>query len=214
MSDEFLKKVEGKSDGWKPVYLNLNKYIGNTQPVLVEFVFDTVSPYGFSVGWFIEDIKLIGEDITPPGTPTGLRAETVVSGIELNWNKVSDVDTNGYNIYRTTTAGEGYTEIGTTLNNLYTDNDVITDTTYFYKVTAKDFAGNESPKSEEVQHDYVEMEIIFATNFEDDNSHTIRDVLAHVGLSDVKAFGLEWKDCETIMEKPGFKLEVKAMAFG
>ena len=49
-------------------------------------------------------------------------------------------------------------------------------------------------------------------NYEDDNLHTIRNTLSHLGLADVKAFGLEWKDCETIMEQLGFRLEVKALA--
>ncbi len=47
-------------------------------------------------------------------------------------------------------------------------------------------------------------------DYEDDKSHTIRNTLAQLGVADVKAFGIEWKDCETIMEKLGFKLEVKA----
>ncbi len=46
---------------------------------------------------------------------------------------------------------------------------------------------------------------------EDDDSHTIRNVLAQLGLADVKSFGLEWKDCEEIMKKLGFKLEVNAL---
>lgn len=50
------------------------------------------------------------------------------------------------------------------------------------------------------------------SSYEDDNSHTIRNTLSQLGLADVKAFGPEWKDCETIMEKPGFKLEVNALA--
>jgi hypothetical protein len=49
-------------------------------------------------------------------------------------------------------------------------------------------------------------------DYEDDNSHTIRNTLSQLGLADVKAFGLEWKDCEAIMEKLGFKLEVSALA--
>jgi hypothetical protein len=35
--------------------------------------------------------------------------------------------------------------------------------------------------------------------------------LAQLGLANVKSFGLEWKDCEAIMEKSGFKLEVNAL---
>jgi len=49
------------------------------------------------------------------------------------------------------------------------------------------------------------------SSYEDDDSHTIRNVLAQLGLADVKSFGLEWKDCEEIMKKLGFKLEVNAL---
>lgn len=49
------------------------------------------------------------------------------------------------------------------------------------------------------------------SSYEDDNSHTIRNILAQLGLADVKSFGLEWNECEKIMEKLGFKLEVNAL---
>lgn len=49
-------------------------------------------------------------------------------------------------------------------------------------------------------------------SYEEDEFHTIRNALSQLGLADVKAFGLEWKDCEAIMESLGFKLEVKALA--
>ncbi|MGI8634983.1 MAG: hypothetical protein ACR2KZ_06235 [Segetibacter sp.] len=44
----------------------------------------------------------------------------------------------------------------------------------------------------------------------DDSSHSMRNILAQLGVADVKAFGLEWRDCESIMQRLGFKLEVKA----
>ncbi len=47
-------------------------------------------------------------------------------------------------------------------------------------------------------------------DYEGDKNKTIRNTLAQLGVADVKAFGLEWKDCEIMMEKLGFKLEVKA----
>jgi hypothetical protein len=50
------------------------------------------------------------------------------------------------------------------------------------------------------------------SSYEDDTTHTIRNTLSHLGLADVKAFGLEWRDCESMMETLGFKLEVKALA--
>ena len=48
-------------------------------------------------------------------------------------------------------------------------------------------------------------------SYEDDEFHTIRNTLSKLGLADVKAFGLEWQDCEAIMKSLGFTLEVKAL---
>lgn len=48
--------------------------------------------------------------------------------------------------------------------------------------------------------------------YEDDDFHTIRNILAQLGLADVKAFGLEYQDCEEIMKKLGYTLEVKALS--
>lgn len=58
--------------------------------------------------------------------------------------------------------------------------------------------------------DWAEQSLM-DSSYEDDNFHTIRNTLAQLGLADVKSFGLEWKDCEAIMEKLGFKLEVNAL---
>lgn len=55
-------------------------------------------------------------------------------------------------------------------------------------------------------------ESLIDSNYEDDNFHTIRNTLARLGLADVKSFGLEWKDCETLMENLGFKLQVNVRA--
>lgn len=59
--------------------------------------------------------------------------------------------------------------------------------------------------------DWAEQSLMNGS-FEEDEFHTIRNALSQLGLADVKAFGLEWKDCEAIMESLGFKLEVKALA--
>ena len=48
--------------------------------------------------------------------------------------------------------------------------------------------------------------------YEDDQLHTIRNILGQLGLADVKAFGLEFQDCEAIMQKLGYTLEVKALS--
>ena len=50
------------------------------------------------------------------------------------------------------------------------------------------------------------------SNYEDDPLHTIRNILAQLGLADVKTFGLEYQDCESMMQKLGYTLEVKALS--
>jgi hypothetical protein len=59
--------------------------------------------------------------------------------------------------------------------------------------------------------DWTEQSLL-DSSYEDDETHTIRNTLSHLGLADVKAFGLEWRDCEAMIENLGFKLEVKALA--
>lgn len=49
-------------------------------------------------------------------------------------------------------------------------------------------------------------------DFEDDNMHAIRNILARIGSADVKEFGLTWEDCEEIMHSLGFRLQVLAKA--
>lgn len=48
--------------------------------------------------------------------------------------------------------------------------------------------------------------------YEDDDSHTIRNILGQLGVADVKTFGLEYQDCEAIMQKLGYTLEVKVLS--
>ena len=37
---------------------------------------------------------------------------------------------------------------------------------------------------------------------------TLRDMIARIGLADVKAFGLSWEDCYEFLSKLGYKVEV------
>jgi len=38
----------------------------------------------------------------------------------------------------------------------------------------------------------------------------VHDILARLGLADVKAFGLYWEDCNEIMNRLGFVLRIDA----
>ncbi len=93
-----------------------------------------------------------GPDTTPPSVPTGLSATAGNSTVSLDWNDNSENDLNGYNVYRSTTSGSGYTLLNTSLlsSSDYIDTDVANGTIYYYIVSALDIESNESDASSEV----------------------------------------------------------------
>ena len=91
-------------------------------------------------------------DTIPPAAPTGLTASAGNRTVSLDWNNNSEVDVNGYNVYRSTTSGGTYTRLNGTLlsSSAYIDNTVVNGTTYYYIVTAVDTSSNESANSNQV----------------------------------------------------------------
>jgi hypothetical protein len=51
---------------------------------------------------------------------------------------------------------------------------------------------------------------IMEGDIEGEDTDVIRDILARLGLADVKAFGLFWEDCNEIMYKLGYVLHIDA----
>jgi hypothetical protein len=41
---------------------------------------------------------------------------------------------------------------------------------------------------------------------------TIRDVVARIGIADVRAFGLTWEDCEQLLAQLGYSAQVSIVA--
>lgn len=41
---------------------------------------------------------------------------------------------------------------------------------------------------------------------------TIRDVVARIGVADVRAFGLAWEDCEQLLAQLGYSAQVSIIA--
>lgn len=112
-------------------------------------------PYGASTTVTMDaDYTVVANfspDLTPPAAPTGLTAAGGNQSVLLNWNDNGEADLYGYNVYRSTTSGSGYTQINGSLlsSSNYTDTDVINGTTYYYVVTAVDEVLNESADSGE-----------------------------------------------------------------
>jgi hypothetical protein len=100
------------------------------------------------------EVKVFADDVFPPAVPFGLQA--VFSGpgqqpfIDLIWAPVTDVDLDGYNVYRHE-EGAVPVKVNTQLvkTPAYRDTNVLSGESYFYSVSAVDARGNESAKSEE-----------------------------------------------------------------
>ena len=100
------------------------------------------------------EVKVFTDDVFPPAVPSGLQA--VFSGpgqkafIDLVWAPVTDVDLDGYNVYR---HEEGTAAVkvnaGLVKSPAYRDANVSSGKHYFYSVSAVDVRGNESARSEE-----------------------------------------------------------------
>lgn len=102
------------------------------------------------------EVKVIAHDVFPPAVPSGLQA--VFSGpgqkafIDLVWAPVTDVDLDGYNVYRRE-EGSAVVKINPALLKApaYRDDSVASGKRYLYSVTAVDVRGNESARSEEAE---------------------------------------------------------------
>jgi chitodextrinase len=82
-------------------------------------------------------------DTTAPSVPLGLASSNVTSsGVKLDWSASTDnVAVTGYKVYR-----DGVL-VASPTTNTYTDSGLVGGTTYSYKVSAQDAAGNSSAQS-------------------------------------------------------------------
>ena len=52
-------------------------------------------------------------------------------------------------------------------------------------------------------------DMIVDANFEDEHFELLRDILARIGLADVREFGLSWDDCYDYLHRLGYDIKVK-----
>jgi hypothetical protein len=77
----------------------------------------------------------------PPDTPTGVNAAANSAwSITVSWTAVSGA-TNGYTIYRSTSESGEYTQVATPTTTSYVNTGLTPNTTYYYKVSAKNIYG-------------------------------------------------------------------------
>jgi hypothetical protein len=82
----------------------------------------------------------------PPSVPVNLTATADIGMVTLDWNDNSETDLTGYNIYRSTTSGSGYSKLNDALivESNYIDTNVTNGIPYYYVVTAVDYNSHES----------------------------------------------------------------------
>ncbi|PIY17781.1 MAG: hypothetical protein COZ15_01920, partial [Elusimicrobia bacterium CG_4_10_14_3_um_filter_49_12_50_7] len=100
-------------------------------------------------------------DTTAPASPAGLLAygfgDTGLSGIKVTWNLNSEGDLAGYDIHRSTISEFGVSpqnKLNATLISpvvsYYQDTEISVETTYYYKLAARDSSGNTSSPSSQL----------------------------------------------------------------
>lgn len=99
------------------------------------------------------------QDIFPPATPTGLEVAVIPATlqasayVELSWAISPETDLAGYFVYRSDEAEQAGQRMNSEIlpSPAFRDNSVLPGRVYYYRVSAVDRAGNESPKSPAVQ---------------------------------------------------------------
>ena len=99
-----------------------------------------------NTGHWVDALRGITLDTTAPAAPESARAVGRDREVSLRWEKSKATDLAGYLVYRSETPLSGYASVGRTELNEYRDAaDGLTNlNTYYYRIAAVDFAGNES----------------------------------------------------------------------
>jgi subtilisin family serine protease len=95
------------------------------------------------------DASFTPPDTTPPAAPTGLTATAGNQSAGLDWADNTESDLAGYDVYRSTTSGSGYSRVNGSLVTAsnYNDTGLTNGTTYYYVVKAVDSSTNPSGNS-------------------------------------------------------------------
>ena len=85
-------------------------------------------------------------DTTPPSTPGTPSVTTTCGSVTISWGAANDnVGVTGYEVQRATSSGGPYTTVTTTTGTTFTNTGLTPNTTYWYRIRARDAAGNFSP---------------------------------------------------------------------
>jgi hypothetical protein len=111
----------------------------------VSYVFRiaSVNKAGISSDFSSTLVVAMPNDTTAPATVTGVTATGAIQAVLLRWTHNTDADLASYNIYRyITNTSASAVLVGNITGNVYMDNGLVKDTTYYYWLKAVDISGN------------------------------------------------------------------------
>lgn len=94
-----------------------------------------------------ENDRIVHADYNAPSSPIGLSLTVSGSSVILYWDRNTETDIEGYNVYYSSTYSGVYKLIGSTQGTSYTITNVPAGATYYFAVSAFDYNNNESRKS-------------------------------------------------------------------
>jgi hypothetical protein len=92
-------------------------------------------------------VAITPADVFPPATPAGVSAVPGVGTIELAWERNTEPDFKGYNVYRSVDGGPFQEIAGLIAAPAYSDHQVEAGKKYSYAISAVDLTGHESARS-------------------------------------------------------------------
>ena len=155
--------------------------------------------------------EAVGPDLTPLAAPGTVAITAFTDSLRVGWTAVTDGDLTKYRIYRDTVAidsaaGPGsyvpYDSVGAGTTVL-PDTAVAADSTYHYRVTSVDNAGNESSFSGEVQAQPAAALTVWPGDTDNDGV---------VNQNDVLPLGFQWGQTGPARDSTGCAFEGRAAA--
>jgi hypothetical protein len=134
---------ERLADTDQPQYLDESRQFGTLYRYLVQAISGELTQSELS-----ERISITPMDTFPPAVPAGLTAVSSTNTIELAWERNTEPDFKGYNVYRSAEGGPLEKIASLIEAPTYSDRQIEPAKKYRYTVSAVDLTGNESQRSE------------------------------------------------------------------
>lgn len=134
----------GRSDVWFDVTSGNNGTLPNGSSSNAGAGWDFVTGWG-AINWD-SFVNVLAGSLSAPAAPTNLAATAGNGQISLTWT--ASANATGYKVFRSTTSGSGYSQVGTPSATNFTDSPLTNGTQYFYVVKATNSIGDSGNSNE------------------------------------------------------------------